>query len=267
MQRVFSKLMALIVLTSIITPTFAAIFDDFNDGIDDGWKHYNPLPGVISFPKESGSTAYQMKSDWGSLFSPGRIGSINMKEPPHAKFHIEADLLSWTPNWGEDVGLLARMQEPLPSFFLPKGYALLFRNDRDSNPHSRKLMIVKSIGGIRFPIFLAKGRLMKPAPDPYGDYRLRFWSADGKLWGQMIDKKTGKPIKLWNGERYVDRISAIDDGEFPSGRSGLIAYVHIVGYRAEGISPIFDNFYSDEDAPTEDNGSCVVNSSSTEPCR
>jgi hypothetical protein len=258
MIKYIFPVLILISLVAQFPKSFAATVDDFNDGVDDGWQHYNPIPGVFSFPKESGSIAYQMKSPWGSLFSPGRIGSINMKEPAHAKFHIEADLLSWTPDWGEDVGLLARMQEPLPSFFLPQGYALLFRNDRDGNPLSRKLMIVKSRGGIRFPIFLAKGLLMMPPPDPSGDYRLKFWSAKGRLWGQMIDKNTGMPLKLWNGSRYVDRISAIDDGEFASGRSGLIAYVHIVSYRAEGVSPIFDNFYSGTDAPVDGNDSCPV---------
>ncbi len=238
-------------LVKTISSTVAATFDDFNDGVDDGWEHYNPAHGTISFVKESGSLAYQMKGAWGSLFNPMRIGSINFKEPPHSKFHIEADLLSWTPNWGEDVGLLARMQEPLPSYFLPKGYALLLRNDRDGNPRSRKLMIVKSLGGVRFPIFLVKSFFMVPAPDPSGDYRLKFWSADGKLWGQIIDKKTGAAIKMWNGHHFVDRLSAIDDGEFTSGRSGLIAYVHIVSYRAEGVSPIFDNFYSGTDTPPE----------------
>ncbi len=238
-------------LFNIIPTAGAETFDDFNDGVDDGWKYYNPVPGKFSFVEESGSVAYQMTCDWGSLINPGRMGSVNMKEPPHEKFHMEVDLLSWTPNWGEDVGLWARIQEPLPSYFLPQGYALLFRNDRDGEPHSRKLMIVKSKGGVRFPIFLAKGLFMKPAPDPSGDYRLKFWSADGKFWGQMIDKKTGKAIEMWDGQRYVDRISAVDDGEFSNGRSGLIAYVHIVSYRAEGISPIFDNFFSGTDAPTK----------------
>lgn len=239
------------VLVGCIAATDAATFDDFNDGVDDGWQHYNPVPGKFSFPMESGSVAYKMECSWGSLFSPGRIASINMNEPPHEKFHVEADLLNWTYNWGEDIGLLARMQEPLPSFFLPKGYALLLRNDRDGNPASRKLMIVKSLGGIIFPIFLTKdqGRLMQPAPDPSGDYRLKFWSSDGFLWGQIIDKSTGAPIMMWDGTAYRDRIYAPEDGDFTSGRSGLVAYVHIVGYRAEGVSPTFDNFYSGIDAP------------------
>jgi len=237
----------------LISSVRAETFDDFNDGIDDGWKHYNPIPGKISFPIESGSVAYQFQSPWGSVFNPGRIGSINMNEPPHAKFHIEVDLLNWTYNWGEDIGLLARMQEPIPSFFLPKGYALLLRNDKNGKPESRKLMIVKSLGGIFPPVFLSgeQGRLMKPAPDPSGDYRLKFWSADGFLWGQIIDKSTGKPIMMWDGDNasYKDRIHAAEDGAYPSGRTGLIGYVHIVGYRAEGVSPVFDNFYSGTEAP------------------
>ena len=249
MKQKLNYLFACLAVVGFIYTANADTFDDFNDGNDDGWLHYDPIPGRYSFPLESGSTAYKMESPRGSIFNPGRIGSINRREPAHTKFHIEADLLNWTYNWGEDVGLLARMQEPIPSYFLPEGYALLFRNDRNGQAQSRKLMLVKSRGGIRFPIFLAKGSLMKPAPEPIGDYRLKFWSADGFLWGQMIDKSTGKAIIMWDGKTYTDRIFAAEDGDYPSGRSGLMAYVHIVGYRAEGVSPIFDNFYSGTDAP------------------
>ena len=251
MKLRYKAFLLLLAAVWFVSFSHAETFDDFNDGIDDGWKHYNPIPGKISFPIESGSVAYKLESRWGSVFSPGRIGSINMNEPPHAKFHVEADLLNWTYNWGEDIGLLARMQEPIPSFFLPKGYALLLRNDKNGKPESRKLMIVKCLGGIFPPIFLSgeQGRLMKPAPDPSGDYRLKFWSADGYLWGQIIDKSTGNPIMMWDGNSYKDRIYAIDDGDYSSGRTGLIAYVHIVGYHAEGVSPTFDNFYSGTEAP------------------
>ncbi len=80
---------------------------------------------------------------------------------------------------------------------------------------------------------------MVPAPDPSGDYRLKFWSSGGFLWGQIIDKSTGAAIKMWNGTTYTDRISAAEDGAFTSGRSGVIAYVHIVGYRGGGRLPYF----------------------------
>lgn len=245
-----SKFFSILFLLCCLCSAHAATFDDFNDGIDDGWLRYNPSDGKYSFPIESGSVAYKLESQWGgNLFNPNRIGSINLKEPVHSQFHVEVDLLNWTTNWGEDIGIVARVQEPIPSFFLPKGYALLLRNDRDGNPNSRKLMIVKSVGGISFPIFLVKSRVMLPAPDPSGDYRLKFWSAHGGLWGQIIDKSTNKAIQLWNGTKYVDRIYAPDDQEFKTGRTGLIAYVHIVGYKAEGVSPVFDNFYSGTNAP------------------
>lgn len=252
MKLNFRFLLTCVAVAWCISTAHAATFDDFNDGIDDGWTRYNPIPGKFSFPMESGSVAYKMESTWGSLLSPGRIGSINMNEPAHTKFHVEADLLNWTYNWGEDIGLLARMQEPIPSYFLPKGYALLLRNDKDGNPASRRLMIVKSMGGISLPVFLTKGqgRLMVPAPDPSGDYRLKFWSSGGFLWGQIIDKSTGAAIMMSDGATYTDRISAAEDGAYTSGRSGLIAYVHIVSYKAEGVSPTFDNFYSGTDAPS-----------------
>lgn len=248
-MKLTPKFIFILALACCIFSAQAATFDNFNDGIDDGWLRYNPTSGKYSFPVESGSVAYKLESSWGSLFNPGRIASINIKEPAHSQFHVEVDLLNWTYNWGEDIGLVARLQEPVPSFFLPKGYALLLRNDRDGKLDSRKLMIVKSVGGISFPIFLVKSRVMLPAPDPAGDYRLKFWSESGGLWGQIIDNSTGKAIKLWNGTVYADRLYAPEDGEFNSGRTGLIAYVHIVGYKAEGISPVFDNFYSGADAP------------------
>jgi hypothetical protein len=255
MKMNFRHLLTFLAVLKCISSIQAATVDDFNDRIDDGWLHYNPVPGTFSFPVESDSVAYKMECSWGSLLSPGRIGSINMKEPAHAKFHIEADLLNWTYNWGEDIGLLARIQEPVPSFFLPKGYALLLRNDKNGNPASRKLMIVKSKGGIIPPIFLSgeQGRLMMPAPSPAGDYRLKFWSSGGFLWGQIIDKSTGSAIMMWDGTRYKDRIYAAEDGAYPQGRTGLIAYVHIVSYKAEGVSPTFDNFYSGTDAPLPSN--------------
>lgn len=243
------NLLFIFMLVCCLSRAHAATFDDFNDGNDEGWLHYDPIPGLFSFPTESGSVAYKMESSPGWLLSPGRIGSINMQEPAHSKFHVEVDLLNWTYNWGEDIGIVARVQEPLPSFFLPSGYALLLRNDRDGRPASRKLMIIKSSGGISFPNFMIKSGAMLPAPDPSGDYRLKFWSGDGGFWSQIIDKSTGEPIKMWNGNNYVDRIYAAEDGEFTSGRTGLIAYVHIVSYTAEGVSPVFDNFYSGTDAP------------------
>jgi hypothetical protein len=251
MKLNFKLLLTRLAVVGCICTAHAATFDDFNDGNDDGWMRYNPIPGTFSFPVESGSVAYKMACSWGSLFNPGRIGSINSNEPAHTTFHVEADLLNWTYNWGEDVGLLARMQEPIPPFFLPEGYALLLRNDKNGNPASRKLMIVKSIGGSSLPLFLSgsQGRLMIPAADPAGDYRLKFWSSGGFLWGQIIDKSTGAAIMMFDGTTYKDRIYALEDGAYTSGRSGLIAYVHIVGYKAEGVSPVFDNFYSGTDAP------------------
>jgi len=260
MKLNFRFLLTFLAVAGRISSAHAATFDDFNDGIDDGWTRYDPISGTFSFPMESGSVAYQMECPWGSLFNPGRIGSINMKEPVHTKFHVEADLLNWTYNWGEDIGLLARLQEPVTSFFLPKGYALLLRNDKNGNPASRKLMIVKSLGGIIPPIFLTgeQGRLMVPAPDPSGDYRLKFWSSGGFLWGQIIDKSTGAAIMMWDGTTYKDRIYAAEDGAYSSGRSGLIAYVHIVSYRAEGVSPTFDNFYSGTDARPSTSIACTA---------
>jgi len=52
-----------------------------------------------------------------------------------------------------------------------------------------------------------------------------------------------------DGTTYTDRIYAAEDGAYTSGRSGLIAYVHIVSYTAEGVSPTFDNFYSGTTRP------------------
>ncbi len=71
------KFIFILALAWCISGAQAATFDDFNDGIDDGWRHYNPTLGKFSFPIESGSVAYKMESSWGSLFNPGRIARAN----------------------------------------------------------------------------------------------------------------------------------------------------------------------------------------------
>ena len=109
-MKLTPKFIFILALACCIFSAQAATFDNFNDGIDDGWLRYNPTSGKYSFPVESGSVAYKLESSWGSLFNPGRIASINIKEPAHSQFHVEVDLLNWTYNWGEDIGLVARLQ-------------------------------------------------------------------------------------------------------------------------------------------------------------
>jgi hypothetical protein len=120
MKLNFRFLLTCLAVTGYISTARAATFDNFNDGIDDGWTYYNPIPVAFSFPMESGSVAYKMMCPWGSLFSPGRIGSINMTEPAHTKFHVEADLLNWTYNWGRTLDYWREYRSLSHRFFFPR---------------------------------------------------------------------------------------------------------------------------------------------------
>ncbi|MEI6673846.1 MAG: HYR domain-containing protein [Verrucomicrobiota bacterium] len=248
--------------------------DDFNDGNDTGWTHYNPVAGsAFVFPALAGSVAYQLTAPMGSASSPGRIGSFRMDEPTRTKFHVEADVLNWSADKGQFIGVMARVQSPLPANGdFPGGYALVLKIPKldpaappPYGPGSTdQLFILKINAGATAPTVLNTYDLQGyninnggayPAPGA-GGYRFVFWSDGNLLKGQVIDKNTGIPLIFYDGVTPVsdpkcmtNTLVVTDPGTYPSGRSGLFSYVRIVSSTAQGVDPTFDNFYSAADAP------------------
>ncbi len=244
--------------------TLPCSLDDFNDGNDTGWTHYNPVAGsAYAYPAMVGSGAYQMTSPVGVISAtnpdPGRIGSFRMDEPVRTKFHVEADLLNWSEDKGQYMGVEARVQSPIPTNGnFPGGYALVLRVSANGLRSDDQLLILKINTGTTAPEVLNtayQGSNLQhesvtwPAPGA-GGYRLVFWSDGSFLKAQIIEKNTGLPLKFYDGVSAMTNMLVVPDpGAYPSGKSGLFSYVRIASNAAQGVDPTFDNFYSGTDAP------------------
>jgi len=239
--------------------TLPCTLDDFNNGTDTNWTHYNPVSGsAFTFPAMAGSVAYTLTSSAGTQSSPGRIVSYRMDEPVRTKFQVEADLLNWSESKGQYMGVEARVQSPIPASDFPAGYALVLRVSKTGNRQDDKLLIQRINSGTATPtdlnVYPDQGYNINnganyPAPGGAG-YRLVFWSDGSNLKGQVIDKSTGTPLIFYDGISAMTTTLVVPDpGTYPSGRSGLFSYVRITNGAAQGADPTFDNFYSGTDAP------------------
>ena len=235
-------------------------FDDFNGGNDTGWTHYAPVnPSYFLFPTAWGSGAYQLWSPAGDSSNPGRIGSYRMDEPIRTNFHVEADLVNWSENKGQYMGVMARVQSVPTDGTFPGGYALVLRVSATGYRWDDKLLIQKINTGTTQPTDLSGANdqgynisngIIYPAPGS-NVYRLVFWSEGIFLKGQVIEKSTGAPLMFYDGFGNMTNVLwATDPGStYASGRSGLFSYVRIVASTAQGVDPTFDNFYSGTNAP------------------
>ena len=87
--------------------------DDFNDGNDAGWERYSPLapfgaPVAFSFPEGNSYRVQAPASPNPGAFGPTRGGSYRPNEVYEA-FRVEADLVDWDNDIGQDIGLLGSL--------------------------------------------------------------------------------------------------------------------------------------------------------------
>ena len=262
--RTLTLISALALVGSACSQPFV---DDFNDGNDSGWTEYAPVPpSYFLYPSAAGSGAYQLWAPPGDSSNPGRIGSFRLDGAALEKFHVEADLLNWSENKGQYMGIMARVNVVSGAVV---GYGLVLRVSANANRTEDKLLIVRiDAGGTPTELSGAnyQGQWFYPTypyPTSAGSsgYRLVFWSDGAYLNGQIIDRSTGQPLLFSNGSTLVPTLTTSDPGTYSSGRSGLFSYVRIVGSTAQGVDPTFDNFYFGSDAPdtTPPNITCPAN--------
>src|SRR5688572_26097651 len=97
-----------------------SIFDDFNDGNDNGWTRISPLggfgaAGTYSFP---GGNSYQIFAPVSPQFNPlgpGRAASFRM-DLTYTNFYQTVDLVNWDTTKNSMVmGMLARAKDVAPN--------------------------------------------------------------------------------------------------------------------------------------------------------
>ena len=113
------RLAFLLILSSVVSNSYAAIRDNFDDGNDNGWTRYEPLaafgaPGTFSFPVEPlfgpGYRIQTPVSPDPATLGFGRAGSFRFDEIDIA-FSVSFLLKDWDNSLNQSIGCIARARE------------------------------------------------------------------------------------------------------------------------------------------------------------
>ena len=111
------------VATGTIVDSDAALFDDFEDNMDDGWYRYNPLQSA-TFTVSGGEYRLQAgASPQPSLYRPGRAAALR-QDHTDSDFVLGVKVAAWDPALDLGFGLIARAGGFGDN--LPEGYAFLY---------------------------------------------------------------------------------------------------------------------------------------------
>jgi hypothetical protein len=270
MKAKFLITVALAMAGFVYTATAQFSFD-FNGGNDPGWTHYAPggLGQTFTFPGNPagvGNLAYEITSSTGTGANPGRVGSFRMGDPQIPDFTLTTDLINWNNGMSMNMGVMARVQSPLPAATFPLGYALVY-TDRFSSGGggTDQLRLYKVVsGGLGFMNTTTLGGQTNGSlgqfgvvaggsapPDPSKDYQLVFTGKGNLFTGQIIDKSTGLALTFNDGfGGLTDKIVASDPGAAAGFgalyTTGVYGYFGFVGSGAGSLGnntdATFDNF-------------------------
>lgn len=208
----------------------AVVNDNFNDGNDQGWTHYDPLApfgGGGAFTVSGGAYRIQAPpSPSPGTLGPGRAGSLRL-DTDFTDFFISVDIVDWVDTADQAFGIIARVQES--GLGTTDGYGFLYvpvdRNfeiDRFDNEDSQSISPFPSL-----------------TLDPQRDYRITFAGIGDSLTGEVFDlADLSAPLLSLN----------VFDGTYAHGVTGLIVADASSGGVASDAT--FDNFHADAPEPT-----------------
>ena len=204
--------------------------DNFNDGNDAGWTHYDPLAGVgappTSFTFPGGNTyriAAPARPSALAMFGQARAGSLLLSSN-YTDFYIEVDLLDWNNSIDQAVGILARIKEP--GLVTTDGYAFTIQVTDTDISISRLTD--------EAPTDLA-GSSKNFIPDPSKDYRMVFIGRGSHFIGRIYElPDVVTPVITTEG----------DDATYPSGVNGLVIadLTSVQSPTGVGCNATFDNY-------------------------
>ena len=199
----------------------ASIRDDFNDGNDNGWAHYEPLapfgaPASFSFP----GGAYRIQASASpdpSGFGFGRAGSMRLDQG-FVNFAIDFDLLSWNNGLNQSFGILGRASNI--GFGTTDGYAFTY-----STAGSIGIWLV--VNDRMTALASASISL-----DPATHYHFSFGAAGRVLSGDVVDDL----------HRPVGFVQSLDT-TYSSGATGF----YLFSNTNDGtVDATFDNYFAGE---------------------
>jgi len=197
--------------------------DDFNDGNDAGWTHYDPLagvgaPGQWTFP----GGAYRIRaavSPAPGTAGPSRAGSLRLDQS-YTDFRATVDLATFDNSHDQAIGLFARATQP--GLGTTNGYAFTYAVTGGVN-------LTRVTG--EAPTDLGQAPVLL---NPAKSYRLVFAGQGPALTGQVFDL-SAPTVPLAT-------VSAVD-ATYAGGSTGLVVFDNTdsrVG--SLGADATFDNF-------------------------
>ena len=210
--------------------------DDFNDGNDTGWTHYDPLGLVGAGPQASftfPNGGYRIHATRNSLIPAAaggaRAGSTR-ENVIYTNFYISVDLLAWdsTVNPDHAVGILARITNP--GLGTTDGYAFTYQvADTD-------ISISKLTG--EAPDDLS-GSSQNFTLDTNKQYRFVFIGKGSLLEGRIYElPNTTTPVITTTG----------NDPSYESGTAGLVV-ADLSGSPTGSSDATFDNYFAQDVEP------------------
>ncbi|MFM8331626.1 MAG: hypothetical protein ACKN9T_08050 [Candidatus Methylumidiphilus sp.] len=155
----------------------AAISDNFNDGNDSGWTHYDPLAafglsGSYAFPN-GGYRIQAAANPAAPQLGPARAGSFRADEN-FSDFSVSADVSDWSTSGDQSVAVIARGQNP--GLGTTSGYGLVFCSSACG------LFLNRFDGELGIPI----GNVAPVSLTAGESYRLVFTGVGSTLTGQIF---------------------------------------------------------------------------------
>src|SRR2546426_7047920 len=101
--------------------------DDFNDGDDLGWTHYDPISAVAgpraTFTVTNGAYRIRTIASPNTAYGPARAGAVR-SDVVYSDFFVSVDLVDWDETVNQAFGILARLKEV--GFGSTDGYVMTF---------------------------------------------------------------------------------------------------------------------------------------------
>jgi len=123
----------------------AGVSDDFNDGNDAGWTHYNPI-GTGLWSVSGG--AYRLQSGPSpspATIGPGRAGSLRTTET-YSQFSASVDIVGWDNSLDQIFGLITRVTTPGAGTTKGYGFTYATRTGRATTGQLQILLIAQEAG-------------------------------------------------------------------------------------------------------------------------
>lgn len=189
-----------------------SIADDFNDGNDTGWSHYDTIGTHPAFP-DQGTWAfpnggYRMQtgaSPAPSVVGPARIGSL--RSQVYSDFYIAVDVVNWDDTIDQSFGPFARLTDI--GLGTTKGYVMTYQVG------SKDIDITRVTGEAAERSVRQNGD-GNITLDPGKSYRLVFIGKGALLIARVYD--------LSDLVNPLVEISGTDTEAYPSGVNGLLVY-------------------------------------------